>query len=470
MQRNPQSNKPTLRKVSIFLRVSVVILVMGLTPHFGSIAVAADAKPNIVFILADDMGYADVGFNGCQDIKTPNVDKLAERGTILTSHYAQPVCSPTRAALLTGRYPLRTGVYSTINVQRPALFQLNERLLSEGLRDAGYVTAICGKWHLGQSKPEFMPTRRGFDHQYGFMSGSLDPFTKVAAGTTDTRDWYRNDQPCADEGYDTDLLAQEACRIIENKPADKPLFLYVPFHSVHTPWKSTSEDQEPYANLPGRRKDLAGITAGLDRAVGQIMAELDAKGLTENTLVIFSSDNGGTSWNGSAYNTPLRGGKTDIYEGGMRVCAFATWPGRIPGGVKNDEPIHIIDWYPTLLRLAGGSLEQPLPIDGKDIWPMLTQGAKSPHDEVLLLGSTRQRAIRMGDWKLLLNPSERPMDGKSARPHSDPVELYNLSKDIGEATNLASSHPDRVQAMLARLNELTANPDHIHDLKKSTTP
>ncbi len=422
---------------------------------------AESPKPNIVFILADDMGYADIGFMGCTDIKTPNVDKLAARGTILTSQYAQPVCSPTRAALLTGRYPHRTGVYSTVNAQRPVLLQLNERLLPEGLRAAGYETAICGKWHLGQSKPEYMPTRRGFDHQYGFMSGSLDPFTKIAAGTRNNpvRDWYRDDQPSADEGYDADQITQEACRIIENKAANKPLFLYVPFHAVHTPWKSLPEDLKPYENLPGRRKELAGITAALDRNVGRIMAALEARGLTTNTLVIFSSDNGGTSWDNFAYNTPLRGGKTDIYEGGMRVCAFATWPGRIPAGVKNDEPIHILDWYPTLLKLAGGSLEQPLPIDGKDIWPMLTQGTKSPHEEILLIGgSVRQRAIRMGSWKLLINPSERPHDGKAAAPHSDPVELYDLSKDIEEATNLASAQPKRVQAMMARLDKLTANP------------
>ncbi len=420
---------------------------------------AESPKPNIVFFLADDMGYADIGFMGCKDIKTPNVDKLAARGTILTSHYAQPVCSPTRAALLTGRYPHHTGVYSTVNEQRPVLLQLNERLLPEGLRAAGYVTAICGKWHLGQSKPEYMPTRRGFDHQYGFMSGSLDPFTKIAAGTENKRDWYRDDQPCADEGYDADQIATEACRIIENKPADKPLFLYVPFHAVHTPWKSMPEDQKPYENLPGRRKELAGITAALDRNVGRIMAALDAKGLTTNTLVIFSSDNGGTSWDGFARNTPLRGGKTDIYEGGMRVCAFATWPGKIPAGVKNDEPMHILDWYPTLLKLAGGSLEQALPIDGKDVWPMLTQGARSPQEEILLIGGgIRQRAIRMGDWKLLINPSERPQNGKSAAPPSGPVELYNLSKDIGEATNLASAQPERVQVMLARLDKLTVTP------------
>ncbi len=216
-----------------------------------------ETKPNIVFILPDDMGYADVGFNGCQDIKTPNMDELAGRGTIFTSHYAQPVSSPTRASLKTGRYPPRTGVFSTINAQRPALFQLNERLLSEGLRDAAYVTAIYGKWHLGQSKPEYMPTRRGFDHPYSFMSGSLDPFTKIAAGPGNKRDGYRDDHTCADEGYDTDLIATEACRIIENKPADKPLFHYVPFHAVHTPWKSTPEDQKPHENLSSRRKDLA---------------------------------------------------------------------------------------------------------------------------------------------------------------------------------------------------------------------
>lgn len=417
---------------------------------------AAETKPNLIYFLIDDMGYADTGFNGCKDIKTPNFDKFAKQGAVLDCLYGQPVCSPTRACLMTGRYPVRTGVYNTVQYRQPKPWSLplTEHTLAQTLHDVGYTTAMIGKWHLGDDSPDYMPLRRGFDHQYGFMGGSINSFVGGAAGRKKKPgDWYRDDQHSPEEGYSLHLLAKEACRLIREQPAGKPLFLYVAPHEVHTPWLSPEEYQKPYEQLSKRRKELAAATAAADEAFGQIMAALEEKGMAANTLVIFSSDNGGTSWDKVSDNGPLRGGKSDIYEGGFRLGAFAWWPGRIPAGIHIAEPLHVVDWYPTLAKLADATSEQKLPLDGKDILPVLTQGAKSPHEEILLIGSRPgQQAIRVGDWKLLINPAEF-----RSRTKSGPVELYNVAEDIGEKHNLAAENPERVKTMQARLQTYIAD-------------
>jgi len=411
---------------------------------------AAD-KPNIVYLLVDDLGYADCGFMGCTDIRTPHIDKLAKEGTILSSFYVQPVCSPTRAALLTGRYATHTGVYTVVRPGAPWGLPLAERTLPQALREAGYQTAICGKWHLGEFHPDYTPTRRGFDQQYGHMFGAIDYFTHIRDGK---HDWYRNDKPSTDEGYSTHLVAKDACRIIREKPAGKPLFLYVPFNGIHGPHQVPESYKAPYRSLPEPRRTIAGMLAAVDEAIGQITAALDATGIRKDTLIIFSSDNGGPNPGKVTMNTPLRAGKGTIYEGGMRVCAFANWPGHIAANSTNREPMHAVDWYPTLLKLAGASSEQTLAPDGLDIWPTLVKGAKSPHDAILLMGTVPGKAaIRIGDWKLLVNASEKDAeeatadDGKS----SGGVELYNLTDDIGERNNLAASRPDKVKELRTRL-------------------
>jgi arylsulfatase A-like enzyme len=296
---------------------------------------------------------------------------------------------------MTGRYVTRTGVYNVVRPGAPWGLPLAERTLPQALREAGYTTAICGKWHLGEFQPEYMPTRRGFDHQYGHMFGALDYFTHIRDGKPD---WYRDDQPLQEEGYTTHLIAKEACRLIREQPAGKPLFLYVPFNGVHAPYEVPPEYKQAFPNLSGNRQTMAAMLAAVDEAIAQITAALEEKGLRKNTLIIFSSDNGGPAPDRVSRNTPLRAGKGTIYEGGIRACAFATWPGHIPGGPTITEPMHAVDWYPTLLKLAGASLEQKLALDGLDVWPMLTQGAKSPHDAILLAGMLPSRmAIRMGD-------------------------------------------------------------------------
>ena len=396
------------------------------------------AQPNILYILADDMGYADAGFMGSKEIRTPELDKLAHAGTILSSYYVQPVCSPTRATLMTGRYPTRTGVYTIVRPQASWGLKLEERILPQALREAGYETAIVGKWHLGEFQEAYRPTKRGFDHQYGLWFGMIDYFTHKR---DDTLDWHRDDQPCKDEGYSTHLIAKEACRLIREKTSEKPLFLYLPFNAVHGPFQVPESYLKPYESLTGVRKTYAGMISAMDEAIGQVVAALKEKGLLDNTLIIFSSDNGGPSPGKVTSNGPLRAGKGTIYEGGIRVCAFATWPGKIPAGKTISEQLQGVDWYPTLLKLAGGSLDQKLPLDGRDIWPVLTDSAKSPHDAVLICATKPgSAALRMGDWKLVHTEKND--------------ELYNLASDLGEAKDLASSQPEKLKELRARLDIL----------------
>ena len=415
-------------------------LLLSLSPAaLASGAGTTPPKPNIVYILADDMGYADAGFNGGTDIKTPHLDQLAREGAILKSFYAQPVCSPTRAALLTGRYPSHTGVYGVVRPNAPWGLKLEERTLPQALREAGYETAIVGKWHLGESDAAYLPTRRGFDHQYGLWFGNIDYFTHLRDGVLD---WHRNDQPSQDEGYTTHLIAREAVQRIRAKKSSQPLFLYVAFNAVHDPHQVPDSYLAPYAHLEGVRRTYAGMLAAMDEGIGQILTSLDQSGLRENTLVIFSSDNGGPQPGKVTSNIPLRAGKATIYEGGVRVCASVRWPGRITAGSVVHEPLHIVDWFPTLLKLAGAPSAQPLPVDGRDLWPTLTQGAKSPHETLLLCGTQPGvAAIRAGDWKLLL--------GAGGKKDSEQVELYDLAHDIGEKNNLAAAHPEKVRELRA---------------------
>lgn len=418
---------------------------------------AQAARPNIVYFLVDDLGYADCGFMGEKTIRTPNIDKLAKGGAILESFYVQPVCSPTRSVLLTGRYPTGTGVYSVVRPGAPWGLPLAERTLPQALREAGYSTAICGKWHLGEFQPDYTPTRRGFEKQYGHMFGALDYFTHKRDGKMD---WYRGDKPLNEEGYTTHLVAKEACRIVREQPADKPLFLYVPFNGIHSPHQVPNSYKEPYGTLPEPRRTIAGMLAAVDEAIGQIIEAVDEKGIRDNTIVIFSSDNGGPSPGKATMNTPLRAGKGTIYEGGVRVCAFANWPGKIPAGQRVKEPLHGVDWFPTLLKLAGASVEQKLRVDGMDIWPVLTNGAKSPHDALLLAGTVPGKAaVRMGDWKLLVNPSDKDAEETSddAAKTAGKVELYNLTDDIGESKNLADANPEKVKELRARLDAFQKN-------------
>lgn len=425
---------------------------MSLTvPGFAGAARRTPSKPNIVFIIADDLGWKDVGYHG-GDIETPNIDRLAREGTRLNQFYVQPVCSPTRSSLMTGRYPMRYGLQ--VGVVRPWArygLALRERTLAQALKETGYRTAICGKWHLGHLSPEYLPTSRGFDHQYGHYNGALHYFTHVRDGGLD---WHRDDRPAREEGYTTDLIAEESVRLIERHDVSRPLFLYVPFNAPHSPFQAPQAYIDKYKHMRRKnRRVYAAMVTCMDHAVGRIVAALNKRGMTRDTLMVFCSDNGGVG--GVADNGPLRGHKAQLYEGGVRVPAVAVWPGVLKAGAVVDEPLHIVDMYPTLLGLAGAKLEQPLPIDGKDAWPTMAQGRRSPHDEILINVTPANGAIRAGRWKLVHNGAIGA-NNTGTEAKENVYELFNLLEDPYESTNLADKHPEKFRELKRRLERYAA--------------
>ncbi len=458
LPKDGQRSRMFSRRASARLFVAVVVLLLGRTV---GAADAAPPRPNVVFLLADDLGWGDVGWHG-GEIATPNLDKLAAAGARLERFYVQAVCSPTRAALMTGRYPMRHGLQ--VGVVRPWAeygLPLDERTLPEALKQAGYETAICGKWHLGHVRPEFLPTRRGFDHQYGHYNGAIDYFTHERDGGFD---WHRDDRESRDEGYSTDLLGREAARLIDARDRSRPLFLYVPFNAVHSPHQVPESYKAPYARMKEPRRTYAGMVAAMDEAIGRIVEAVDRAGIREQTMFVFSSDNGGPAPGRVTSNGPLRGAKATLYEGGVRVPAFVAWEGHVTSGSVVDAPLHMVDWYPTLLTLAGVSRDQSLPLDGRDAWPAIAQGKPSPHDTILLNAAPGAGAILVGDWKLIVRaPGANAKDDSGVTKDNAPTnrsgagttdrgqaELFNLSDDPYERSDLAESAPEKVADLRAR--------------------
>lgn len=426
----------------------VLLFLLLVAIQFGCTATAEnrDNPPHIIFMLADDLGWGDVGYHG-SEIQTPHIDALARAGTRLNRFYVMPVCSPTRGALMTGRYPIRLGLQC--GVVRPWArhgLPLDERTLPQALQEVGYTTAIAGKWHLGHNDPAYLPTRRGFDQQYGHYNGALDYFTHIRDGG---HDWHRNDKRNDDEGYATDLIGREAARIIAGHDPDKPLFLYVPFNAPHTPLQAPQSVIERYADMPDRqRRIFAAMVASMDDAIGQIMDQLEASELDpENTLIVFASDNGGIARFGSV--GPWRGQKGRLYEGGVRSPAVVVWPGRLKPGSEVNEALHVVDWYPTLLRLTGASHTGGKPLDGKNAWPTIATGRPSPHDDILLNATPFTGALIQGDWKLVWN-GQVSANGTSL-PDNEQWELFDLVSDPGEQKNLYSDRPAIAKRLQQRL-------------------
>ena len=432
------------RSTSIF----AALVVASLSAH------AADTKPNIVHIVADDLGFRDVGFNGCTDIKTPNLDALAAAGAKFTQFYAQSMCTPTRACLMTGRYPWRYGL-QTMVIPGTAGYGLDtsEWLMPQCLKEAGYHTAIIGKWHLGHADLKYWPRQRGFDYAYGATIGELDYYTHGDAGVLD---WFRDNKPVHEKGYTTTLIGDDAVKYINKQGPSKPFYLYLAFNAPHTPYQARRRNTAKYASITDpTRRIYAAMVDCLDENIGKVVAALDRKGFRDNTLILFHSDNGGTRnamFAGQMAdvskikipcdNGPYRDGKGSLYEGGCRVAACANWPGRIQPGTA-DGIIHVVDLYPTLARLAGASTAKSKPLDGVNVWDVIAENKRSPRTEVIYNVEPFRGAVRQRDWKLIW---------RALIPAS--VELYNLAEDPYEKNNVAAAHPDKVSAMQERLNAL----------------
>jgi len=442
-------------KKTIILCLSILALV-----GFGWTGAYAQAeKPNIVFIMADDLGNADLGYRG-SDIKTPNIDKLAKEGVLLESFHGEPVCTPSRAALMTGRYPMRYGLQTLVIFPSHTYgLPTDERTLPQALKEAGYLTMMVGKWHLGHADKKFWPQNRGFGHFYGNLVGEVDYFTKERGGLVD---WQRNGKFFTEKGYYMTLIGDEAVRLINKQDKDKPFFLYFASLAPHAPYQATKADQDRYATTikdPTRRTYAAMITS-LDDQVGRIVAALEKRGLRENTLIIFSSDNGGPRSavvasgahsreeraaggvkQGSlpASNGVLRGGKGSLYEGGVRTPTIFNWPAKLKPYVVN-EPLHMVDIMPTALALAGAKASPDKPLDGKNIWATVAEGKPSPHDDILVNVEAFRGAIIKGKWKLV---KIALLPGKT--------ELFDLTADPGEKNDVAEQNPEVVRDLESRL-------------------
>lgn len=433
------------------LWVAIGLVLAAVTPH----AAAQDTKrpPNVLVLVADDLGWRDVGYHD-SDIKTPNLDKLAKAGVRLERHYVYPTCSPTRAGLLTGRNPSRFGIRGPIADRSELALPKDTVTLARALKAKGYATALFGKWHLGL-RPEVGPRQYGFDQTYGYFHGQIDQLTHRYKNGD--RSWHRNDAFVDEEGHATDLIADEAVKFLEAKRKE-PFFLWVAFSVPHHPVQEEDRWQKPYADTikdPSRRLFAASVSH-LDAAVGRIVAALEKSGQAKDTLILFTSDNGGqkdysskTEYEGKhgpfptlGDNRPLRGWKGELYEGGIRVPAFVAWEGRLKPGVVR-ETVSFLDWFPTVAAFAGVETKAEWKLEGRNVLPLLEGKGDAPAAKALSWTTGNATAVLEGDWKLIV-PQKKP----------DAAELYHLGDDPAEKDNRAAANPKKVEELRTRLAEL----------------
>jgi arylsulfatase A-like enzyme len=421
----------------------------------GGCADAPRRRPNVVLILVDDLGYADLGVQGSPDVVSPNIDSLAEHGVRFTAGYVtSPQCSPSRAGLLTGRYPNRFGFEYNFAGYWDKGLDPKEHTLADYLRTAGYATGMVGKWHLGQAE-RFQPGRRGFSESLWHPSGGIyfpDPATGTLPGMR------RGAEPADVSGYSTDAFTDAALAFVE-RHRDEPFFLYLSYVAPHWPMEPKPEILERFEHVEGRhRRAFLALLASLDENVGRLLDRLRTLGLEEDTLIFFLSDNGGagdepgaapdaplTLGRNASSNAPFRGDKRDLLEGGIRIPFLLQWKRRLPAGLRYDEPVISLDVLPTALAAAGVPVDPAWHLDGVDLIPFLTGERAGPPHEALywrfnflpLPGEPRRWAIRAGRWKLVRNARE-------------PLALYDLEADPGERNDLAAREPERVAALRAR--------------------
>lgn len=426
---------------------------------------AEGTRPNILVIIADDLGYADVGFNGAKDIPTPHLDALAENGTICTSGYvAHPFCGPSRVALMTGRYPHPQGMPFNVPAVGKLGIEDEQYLLSEMMQDAGYRTGIVGKWHLGL-EPQYHPNKHGFEDFYGFVGGGHNYFPASYAEELKRRvqrnrpteyvtPLERNGTPLEETGYLTDILSREADRFVresaksaESAKSEKPFFLYLAYNAPHSPMEAKEEDLKKLAHIPDeKRRIYAAMVHAVDRGVGRVVNALKESEQFENTLIVFLSDNGGKLVFG-ADNGPLRMGKGSAYEGGIRVPMLFHWPKVVPAGRTFSHPVSAINFYPTFAGLAKAELPEDTKLDGIDIWNDFKAGRNAREGQQLFAARHRENdteiSSRRDQWKIYRYGTKGHW------------QLYRIDQDPGEAHDVSSRHPEVVQGMVSKVAEWT---------------
>ena len=419
-------------------------------------------KPNVLYILADDLGWGDVGYHG-SEIRTPNIDRLVQVGVELDQHYVCPMCTPTRASLMTGRHPGRFGAHATVPSNQPVLPDGYETLATS-LRNAGYATGLFGKWHLG-STPEFCPNQFGFDYSYGSLAGGVDPYSHRYKEGEWSYTWHRNGELIDVRGHVTDLIANEAIEWIEQQKG--PWFAYVPLTAVHTPIKAPEEWIDLYYDQrydvdPARDRSFkiyAAYLSHMDWAIGQMIESLHRTLSLDNTIVVFASDNGAIpdaplhdtdKYPGRqeempklGSNMPLRGQKATMYEGGVRTPALISWPGTLNPS-KMTVPIQVVDWMPTFTNLVGATTQTDPQWDGKDIWPLIT-GEATKMDRTFFWNFRGGRDIgaRIEDVKLFTDGEMRP----------EKTEMFDLGQDPYERRNIFEAEPLLAKNVLDLIRE-----------------
>jgi len=437
------------RGLAAALACVAVQLVAATVAH----AVEAPARPNVVIFLADDLGWADVGYHG-SEIATPGIDRLAREGLRLERFYANPICSPTRAALLSGRDALALGIaYDQINPWNPHGLPPDSYLITHAFRAAGYQTAMVGKWHLGHTQAHQLPNAQGFDRFAGHLHTQTDFFTHLRAGGHDLQ---RDGKSIHEDGmYLTRFEAREAVRFLEQRDRSKPFLLYVPFTAPHTPMQAPEETIAKYAHVPAAayRRVYAAMVDEVDQAVVQVLDTLDRQGIAKSTIVLFTSDNGGTpGGGGGGSNRPLRGEKGQTFEGGIRVPTVLRWPGALPAGETRHQVLAAYDVLPTLAHAAGVALAPPIALDGEDRWEALRSDARVPRARPLFFASeiplpgTIHLAVIDGPWKLVQVLREQ------ATRFDVQQLLFRIEDDPNEKNDLAATEPQQV----ARLAEAIA--------------